>query len=117
MTFLNLIREWLPLILPLIDFAIGLVVILVVNKSSLSDVKKYILEKLPLVISSVEEAYKNGYISQEIKKETAVALAISDASIKYGSLSRKNITALTKFVDENIENILSTPQKKNKEVL
>lgn len=116
MIFLNFLRDWLPLILPLVDFVIGLIIILVVNKSDLSDVKKYILEKLPEVVSTVEQAYDNGYISKEIKKETAVALSISDASIKYGSLSRKNITALTKFVDKNIESILSTPQKKNKEV-
>lgn len=74
----------------------------------------YLLSILPTIVKQCETIK-----GSELKKETAVATAMSFVQDKFGSLSDAEHKKLTKYTSEKIEEILSTPTKKvsNKEVI
>lgn len=106
-----LIQYW-EVIVAGLSLIMSIMVMIISKKSNFQHVVSYLLQELPKIVNLVEDAQKNGALTKEQKKETAISLAVSDITAKYGKLAEKNIGVITKMASKYIEVILSTPQKK-----
>lgn len=78
-----------------------------INVKDFSSKVAYLFSILPTIIKQCDDLK-----GSELKKETAVATAMSFVQDKFGLLSEAETRKLTKFTSEKIEEILSTPSKK-----
>lgn len=70
-------------------------------------IKQYILEELPILIATAEETYEEG----SKKKDFVLGMMIRFIKQKFDIVDG---SIYTKFIEDNIERILCTPQKKGK---
>lgn len=97
------------LILSMVVSIIGFIVVSVkTGKLDLDKFKAFIAEILPIVISEVE----NTTTGAENKKALAISLTSQALTDKYGAIPKNTMSKLTRYIATSIENVLSTPQKK-----
>lgn len=109
---MEIFLNYWEVILAVVSLIASVVVMVISKKNNFQHVISYVATELPKIIAIVEEASKNGAISKEQKKESAISLVVSDTTARFGKLSEKNIGVITKFASRQIEAILDTPQKK-----
>lgn len=112
MDFVGFIYDYWEIILSTLLVIIQTIVIIVIKKkqgvSPLEVIKAQLLEKLPLLISSVE---CNGNGAE--KKNRVLAECLKSAASSLGrALNDDEISMITVYIGEQIENILKTPTKK-----
>lgn len=79
------------------------------NKIILKDTAfEKVLEKLPFLISQAEVAFKDGLQKKTLVLSVAMSLLAAETDLSFDELSAKYGDRL----EEAIENILNTPQKK-----
>lgn len=79
------------------------------KKVNLVNICAFILEKLPSIVSYVEGL---NFSSGVEKKEAAISLSVQLISKKFGVLKEKDNISVVEFISNQIESILSTPEKK-----
>lgn len=104
----EIVIEALTLITPVVSIIGFIVVSWKTGKVDMDQFKSFILEVLPVVINQTEITTSGA----ENKKELAVSLTTQLLAEKYGSIKKATMSKLTKYISDNVETILSTPQKK-----
>ena len=104
------LKTILSLVCAFLSFLALIIGIITGSKVDLKDftsIKEFILSILPKVINAVEDLETG-----EKKKETAITCVLSYVQDKYGSLSQSDLKKLVSYTGVKIEEILSTPTKK-----
>lgn len=100
----------IALLSALISIVCNLVLGKKINLKDLTTIKSYICQILPNILNATEKLE-----GADVKKETAIATAVSFVNDKFGTLKEKDLKTIVAFTGSQIESILSTPQKKKKE--
>lgn len=105
-------KDYIMLIIAAVCFVVYIVVSIIlgkkINVKDFTCIKSFILEVLPSIINATEDKVDGS----AQKKETVVSAAVLMVKEQFGTIKKRDLDKIIQFTSRAVEDILSTPQKK-----
>lgn len=112
--FLNVLKNHWETIVAVFLFILSFILQLIKKKpvKLIDGIKTFISEAVPAIVNTAESLYGSGH--GDDKKKYVHELICSMIGSRYGIQPRKVDDLYEEYIDDTIELVLSTPQKKEK---
>lgn len=94
-------------VISVVMIIIGVVTNRKIDNKTLNDLKNYVNDILPFILNQTESLK-----GADVKKNNAIAIVTNSLTTKFGDIKKTNLDEIISYTSKQIENILSTPQKK-----